>query len=306
MDKLEKVGEILKKELGSLIEENRSLAPLTTLRVGGPARFFVEVETISHLRKTLTICKEEKIPYFIIGRGSNILVSESGFNGLVIRLGRDFHRLHLDDEVVIAGAAVPLPELVRLAQANSLDGLAFAVGIPGSVGGAIKMNAGAFGESIGDRVIKVTVLDDEDGQLRVLQRGEIDFGYRKSNIKGVILEGTFKLKRGSKEEITQKMERYFRQRKNTQPVSFPNAGSIFKNPSGNYAAKLIEESGCKGMKRGGAQVSEHHANFIVNLGNATASDVYFLMRAVRRRVWERFGIWLEPEIVILGDFSEKG
>jgi UDP-N-acetylmuramate dehydrogenase len=297
------ITDLIKKELGNLVQENRSLAPLTTARLGGPARYFVEAHTISHLKKALAISAGNNIPFLVIGRGSNVLVSDSGFNGMVIKLGRDFHRLHLERENIISGAAVPLPELVRLAQVNSLDGLAFAVGIPGSVGGAIKMNAGAFGECIADRISKVTVMD-ERGELKVLQRSEIDFGYRRSNIKEVILEGMFTLKRGVQKEINRKMEMYFQKRKNAQPIGLPNTGSVFKNPEDEYAARLIEGAGCKGLKLGRAQVSEQHANFIVNLGGAKASDVYRLLREVQKRVQEKYGILLEPEIVMVGDFDE--
>ncbi len=299
----EEIKVLIKRELGNLVQENRPLAPLTTARLGGSAKYFVEAHTISHLRKALMISVESNIPYVVIGRGSNILVSDSGFAGMVIKLGKDFQRLHLEGENIISGAAVPLPELVRLAQVNSLEGVAFAVGIPGSVGGAIKMNAGAFGECIADRISKVTVMNEE-GELKILQRSEIEFGYRRSSIKGIIVEGMFTLKRGVKEEIDRKMEMYFQKRKRTQPIGLPNTGSVFKNPKGEYAAKLIEGAGCKGLKLGGAQVSEQHANFIVNLGNAKASDVYRLLREVQRRVQEKYSILLEPEIVMMGDFDE--
>lgn len=299
MEQTERLYRTLKKSLGSRVRLNQPLASFTSLRIGGPASLFAEVDNYSELRVVLKAAKESNFPFFILGRGSNILVSDQGYQGLVVRLGKDFRRLIIDGETVQAGAAVPMVEIVRLAQVNGLAGLSFAVGIPGSFGGALYMNAGAFGQSIGELVTKVKLLQPEL-ELVSLSRDEIEFGYRFSSLHGVILEGELRLKKGDADKIKVEMERYFKRRKQTQPLALPNAGSIFRNPLHQSAARLIELVGAKGWQKGGAQVSPHHANFIVNLGEAKASDVYWLICEVKSRVAEAFGIELEPEIKLLG------
>ncbi len=299
MELVESLYRSLKKGLGSRVRLNQPLATLTSLRVGGPASLFAEVDSYSELRMVLKEARENNFPFFILGRGSNVLVSDQGYQGLVVRLGKDFRRLIIDGEVVKAGASVPMVEMVRVAQVNGLAGLSFAVGIPGSFGGALYMNAGAFGQTIGKLVTKVKLLLP-DLELASLSRDEIEFGYRSSSLRGVILEGELKLEKGDADKIKVEMERYFERRKKTQPLTFPNAGSIFRNPPHQSAARLIESVGAKGWQKGGAQVSPLHANFIVNLGEAKASDVYWLIREVKSRVAEAFGVELEPEIKLLG------
>ncbi len=303
-EKIDSAFEELKSFLKTKVAKDKSLAPLVTLRTGGNAKLFINVDTFNELRQALLILKKFNLPYFVLGKGSNLLVSDQGFNGAIIKLGKEFGHVQIDGEYIQAGAAVPLPLLVRISLKNSLKGLAFAVGIPGTFGGALALNAGAHGHSISDLVTRVSILSSEL-ELKLVHREEIDFGYRTSSLlgKGVILEGVLQLTKGNFEEIKRDMERYFRKRKVTQPLNFPTAGSIFKNPLGLSAGKLIEEAGCKGWRFGQAQVSTKHANFIVNLGEAKASEIFFLLKKVQDEVRKKKGILLEPEIIMLGDFK---
>ncbi len=289
--------------LGKKVKRNQILAPFTSFRVGGPARFFVEADNIYDLKAALKIAQQFNFPWFILGRGTNILVSDNGFDGLVLRLSSGFSRFIVEGERIVSGAAVPLPELVLGALTNSLEGLDFAVGIPGSVGGAVKMNAGAFGKEIGSLVNRVTVLDSSL-ELKNLYRSELTFGYRSSSVKGVILEAELMLKRGEEKKIKDQMEMNFRLRKKNQPQGCFSAGSIFKNPPGDKAFRLIESAGAKGLKVGGAMVSPQHANFIVNLGKASSADIYSLIKEVRERVWNKHNILLELEIELVGRFED--
>lgn len=288
--------------LGKKIKRDQILAPFTSFRVGGPARFFVEAENIYDLKMALKIARQFDFPWFVLGRGTNILVSDEGFDGLVVRLGSSFSRFLVEEDKIVSGAAVPLPELVWGALNHSLDGLSFAVGIPGSVGGAIKMNAGAFEKEIGPLVNRVVVLDNSL-ELKSLNRFEITFGYRSSSIKEIILEAELILKPGDERKIKEQMEKNFRLRKKNQPQGCFSAGSVFKNPPGEKAYRLIESVGAKGLKIGEAMVSEKHANFIVNLGGARSADIFSLIEEVRERVWNKHNILLELEIELLGRFE---
>lgn len=300
----DEVFQRLMPDLKGKLVENRPMSALTTWRIGGPARYFAVADSLNELRQLLMAASSVKLPYLIIGRGSNLLVSDNGFNGLVIRLGREFQRISVDGEIVQAGAAVPLPTLVQVAVKHSLKGLAFAVGIPGSFGGALVTNAGAHGSAIGDVTTRVTVYTP-DFELSSLDQSVIRFGYRKSNLNsfGLVVEGVLKLSTGDTDSIRVEMERYFRQRKRTQPLNLPSAGSIFKNPKDLSAGRLIEEAGLKGFRIGDAQVSPVHANFIVNLGQAKAMDVYSLIRRVQQEVFKHSQVKLEPEITLVGKFD---
>lgn len=300
---LKRAYSVLKRNLGESVVAGRSLAKETTLGVGGPASVFVTADAYEHLRIAFDAILDYDLPWFIIGKGSNLLVSDGGFNGVVVRLGRDFRLIEVSGSDIKAGAAAPLGMLVQAALRNSLGGLAFAVGIPGTIGGGVAGNAGAHGRSMGDVVRSATVYDPAKG-LRHLDRSEMSFEYRKSSLgkNEVILEVSLGLHSQDGELIEMDMERFFRRRKESQPLHYPSAGSAFKNPPGDSAGRLIEEAGCKGLVMGGAMVSEKHANFIVNAGGATATDVYKLMLEVQRRVEETSGVVLEPEIKLLGEF----
>jgi len=291
----------LSRLLGKKVRQNQVLAPFTSFRVGGPARLFLEAENLFELKTALKVARKFNIPWFVLGRGTNILVSDEGFEGLVLRLGSEFSRFLVDEERVVAGAAVPLPELVWGALNHSLDGLAFAVGIPGSLGGAVKMNAGAFGKEIGPLVNRVTVLDSSL-ELKNLYRSDLNFGYRFSSLRELVLEVELGLKFGNENKIKEQMEKNFRLRKKNQPQGCFTAGSVFKNPPEEKAFRLIELAGAKGLKKGAAMVSPKHANFIVNLGGARAADIFSLIEEVRERVWNKHGVLLELEIELLGRF----
>ncbi len=281
------------------------MAKHTSFRIGGPALLFASPPDAEALRRALAFCADEDIPWFVLGRGTNLLVSDAGYNGMVIHVGRAWAWLRVSGQALDVGAGYPLPSLARKAADMGLVGLEFAAGIPGSVGGAIAMNAGAFGESMAQVVREVDCILSS-GEARTLSTEDMAFGYRRSRALAeplIITAARLALSRGNPEDIHRRLDEFQAQRKVKQPLSSWSAGSVFRNPPGDAAGRLIEAAGCKGMRRGGALVSPKHANFIVNAGGATASDVAALMREVQRRVRERFGISLEPEIRLLGEFD---
>ncbi len=275
----------------------------TSYRIGGPARFFVRADSISALTSLIECCKKGDVPYFLIGRGTNLLVADSGYDGVAITLGRDFRSFSADEQTgaVISGAGTLLSAIVQEALRQKLTGLEFAVGTPGSVGGAIRMNAGSKDEWIGSKVRSVTVLQP-DGRLIKLMADDIEWGYRRTSFtpRQVILECELSLEPGDPFFIRNKMEANLSRRKRTQPLGLPSCGSVFRNPQGYSAAKLIDDAGLKGTMCGAAQISEKHANFIVNTGGATASDVITLINMVKQKVQEEYGVELTPEVKFLG------
>lgn len=275
----------------------------TTYKIGGPARYFVRVDSMDALTQLVTAAQESETPWLIVGRGSNLLVSDDGYDGVVINLGRDFRTFDLDEEsgTVVAGAGVPLPAVVQHAFRHSLAGLEFAVGTPGNMGGAVRMNAGSAKEWIGERIVRVKLFSPEGG-IRSVPASDIEWAYRRTSLapEDVILECELRLSAGDPEYIRGKMEDNLAARRKNQPLEFPSCGSVFKNPEGSSAGKLIDEVGLRGFSHGGAQISEKHANFIVNTGGATASDVCYLMDAARTKVQEAYAIELEPEVRFIG------
>lgn len=279
------------------------LARHTTYRIGGPARFFVRVDTLSALEQLIAACVAQGVPWTVLGRGSNVLVADRGYDGVVINLGRDFrrHRLVEESNTIVAGAGCSLSVVVQEAFRRSLAGMEFAVGTPGSLGGALRMNAGTATDWIGQRVASVTVLEP-DGTL-VRRRGdEVEWGYRHTSFAAdeVILECELSVKPADPFFIRGKMEALVRRRKGSQPLGARCCGSVFKNPEGKSAAQLIEACGLKGAVAGDAQISPVHANFIVNRGKATARDVSDLMVLIQTKVRETYGIELQPEVRFLG------
>lgn len=301
---IKRAQERLTKLIPGKLATDKVLAKMTTLRVGGPASIFLTVDTLADLRAVLQVVRDFELSSLILGRGSNILASDKGFRGIVFQLGRDFNQTVVEKNEIRAGAAVTLTSLVQSALKNSLGGLAFAVGIPGTLGAAIAINAGAHGAAVGDIVRNVTYYTDD---LRLQRQGpdHLDFGYRTSGLpkNAIVVEATLALSLSSAEIIKSQMETNWRRRKTNQPSEMPNAGSMFKNPTDHAAGKLIEEAGCKGQTIGGAQVSEKHANFFMNTGGATAADFYLLMQDVTAKVEAASGIKLEPEVKIIGDWS---
>lgn len=286
------------------LKRDEPLSRHTTYRIGGPAALFAECDCLRDLTGLLEALAEADLAWTVLGKGSNVLASDHGYPGAVIVLGRDFKRHTLEGVHMRTGAGVILASLVQEAFGNGRSGLEFAVGIPGTVGGALAMNAGSGDEWIGTIVESVTLLDPSAGLVR-LRGHEVDWGYRRSGLpaRGIIVEASLRLKPGDEAQIRQVMEASLRRRKRNQPLSVPNAGSVFVNPPGDSAGRLIEAAGMKGERVGGAQVSEVHANFIVNTGGATAADVAALVAAVREAVTQAHGIELRPEIRFLGTFD---
>lgn len=276
----------------------------TTFRIGGAADYYLCPHTPEEIREIIQVCREEQIPWFVIGNGSNLLVSDSGYRGAVIQIYRNFSRVVCEETVIRAQAGALLSQIASQAQKSSLTGFEFAAGIPGTLGGAVTMNAGAYGGEMKDVLKSATVLTG-DGQIRRLSAEELKLGYRTSIIKSgeyTVLEAEIGLERGDEEKIRSRMEELREQRKTKQPLEYPSAGSTFKRPEGYFAGKLIMDAGLRGFCVGGAQVSEKHCGFVINTGDATAADVVGLIREIQRRVEEQFGVKLEPEVRFLGEF----
>lgn len=273
----------------------------TTFRVGGPAELFLEIKTVSELQKLLTFFYESGTKYFIVGNGSNLLVSDNGYDGAILHIAEGFSQIRVTGEMITAQAGALLGRVSSAALEHSLTGLEFAFGIPGSVGGGAVMNAGAYGGEM-SQVINRVIGFASDGKAVEFTNGELNFGYRKSLLKQekiIVAEAEFKLSGGVKEEISAKMADFTERRRAKQPLEYPSAGSTFKRPEGYFAGKLIMDAGLRGFSIGGAQVSEKHCGFIINKGGATAEDIRRLMEEVRDRVMERSGVELEPEVIWL-------
>ena len=286
------------------IPRGERLAHRTSYRIGGPAAMLAVCHTPEALARVIEVLGGQGVEWVLLGKGSNMLVADEGFDGCVVVLGRDFSRIEVsrDDATITAGAAVPLSRVVQEAMRNSLSGLEFACGIPGTLGGAVSMDAGTRREWIGHRIGSLVVLRPGEG-LRRLYGSDVEWGYRWSGLgpTDIVLEATLVLEPGEKDVIAAEMERLLARRRATQPMGKPSCGSVFRNPVGpKGAAKLIDECGLKGYAVGGAQVSPVHANFIVNNGRATAADVLAVMRTMHNRVREASGVDLQPEVKFLG------
>lgn len=284
---------------------NEPMKQHTTFRLGGPADCFLTPSTKEQTAQIVHICQKEKIPYFVLGNGSNLLVSDQGFRGVVIQVYKNMNQVWIEGTRVRAQAGVLLSTLAKKAAEAGLTGLEFASGIPGTLGGASVMNAGAYGGEMKDVICAVTVLTPE-GELQRVEREELQFGYRTSVIKEknyLALEVELELETGDKEAIFGRMEELKIQRVTKQPLEYPSAGSTFKRPEGYFAGKLIQDAGLKGYRVGGAQVSEKHSGFVINTGDATAEDVRQLIRDVQEKVYEKFQVKLETEVRFLGEFS---
>ena len=273
------------------------------MRVGGPCDCIVFPDEISKIKEVIDFCKNENITFFVIGNGSNLLVKDEGIHGVVIKLGHRFGKIELDGEYILAYAGVTMPTLSQLAKKNSLKGLEFACGIPGTIGGGVKMNAGAYGSQISDILYEVTYMDEKE-EIKTIKNKDCSFGYRKSiftiNPNYVILSAKFKLERGNIDEIENKMKENSLARKAKQPLEYPNFGSVFKRPEGYFVGKLVDDAGLRGYKIGGAQVSTKHTGFIVNVDNATCKDVLDLIGYVQTTVYNKFNVKLTPEVIIIG------
>lgn len=293
--------------MGERVQFMAPLARYTSFRVGGPADVFLELNALAELQAVVAFLHTEHVPYFLLGSGTNLLVSDRGVRGVVLHLGAGFNYTHWNENEDIAcvkvGAARPLGRFVREAATKQYSGVEFAEGIPGSVGGGLLMNAGAFGGEL-SRVVDAIRGVQQTGEVVRLSGEAIGFAYRRTALPSgfIVTEVEFRLRRGLSERISATMRCAQQKRQATQPHGYPNAGSIFKNPPGAYAGKLIEAAELKGKRCGQAQVSEQHANFIVNRGGATAFEVKQLMEYVQQTVWERHHVRLEPEVRLVGEW----
>ncbi len=288
----------------SEIRQDEPMRDHTTFRIGGPARFFVMPKSPEELRQVLDCCRACGMPFYIIGNGSNLLVSDAGYDGVVIQIFRNMNAVTVYGVQIRAQAGALLSQIAAKALSASLAGFEFASGIPGTLGGACVMNAGAYGGEMKDVLDTVDVLTPE-GDFLTLRKEELELGYRTSMIakKGyIVLDAVLTLEEGDRAQIQARMDELTERRVAKQPLEYPSAGSTFKRPEGHYAGQLIQEAGLRGFSVGGAQVSEKHCGFVINRDHATAADVDFLMKQVIARVQEHAGVTLEPEVKKLGTF----
>ena len=299
---LEAAERILRETAGSRVRAGFPLAPMTSFRLGGPASLYLEARSMEDLSAVSRAVRETAVPLLVIGKGSNLLVGDSGFRGIVLRLGKEFRWSARDGSRLSAGAAMPLPALAGVALSHSLAGLEFGVAIPASLGGSVRMNAGAHGRSLDEVIASVEVFLTKEERVRVLSAHEVGFRYRETSLPAgaIVLGATVDLRPGDPAEIRSLMDEARAWRRATQPLAEPNCGSVFKNPPGDHAARLIESVGGKAMSVGAARVSEKHSNFIVAGPGATARDVVALMSALRERVLHEHGVTLEPEVHVVG------
>ena len=300
----------IRKMFCDLLGEDRvfteeAMSQHTTFKIGGPADYFLMPDKGEDVGRVIKICKEKEIPYFILGNGSNLLVGDGGYRGAVIQIYRNMSSVTVEGNEITAQAGALLSAVAAAAKNASLTGFEFAGGIPGTIGGAVVMNAGAYGGEMKDVLTEVTVMNAE-GDIFTLPTEELELGYRTSIIKTagyIVLEAKIRLKEGDPEVIRETMKDLTIRRTTKQPLEYPSAGSTFKRPEGYFAGKLIMDSGLAGYQVGGAQVSEKHCGFVINAGGATAKDVRTLMDNVRDIVYKKYGVTLEPEVKFLGDFE---
>ncbi|MBU8915369.1 UDP-N-acetylmuramate dehydrogenase [Bacillus sp. FJAT-29953] len=299
---VEAVKELQELNIGK-VKINEPLAHHTTIKIGGPADILIEPSSVENLQKVMEVIRNHHLNWRAIGRGSNLLVSDKGIEGVVLKLGNGIDSLEINGTEISVGGGHSLVSLSTLISKKGLSGLEFASGIPGSVGGAVYMNAGAHGSDISRVLTKAHILF-LDGSMEWLSNDELEFSYRTSILQnkrpGIVVEAVFQLEAGERNSIVAQMQKNKDYRKETQPWNFPCAGSIFRNPLPNYAGKLIEVAGLKGFSIGGAKISEMHGNFIVNAGNATAGDVLALIQHVKDTIYNLYQIKMETEVEIIG------
>ena len=300
-DFFQTLGQVLRAEQ---IRVREPMSRHSTFRAGGPADYYVEPETRQELAAVLDLCRQWGMPYYILGNGSNLLVGDKGYRGVMVALGKPWAEVEAEGCKIRAGAGALLSAAARLALKENLTGMEFASGIPGTVGGAVVMNAGAYGSELSDVLGQVMALTPE-GQVQRFSSAELELGYRTSCVcsrRYVVLEAEFILSVGEGAAIRQRMEELAARRRARQPLEYPSAGSTFKRPPGYFAGKLIQEAGLSGFSVGDAQVSEKHCGFVINRGEAAASDILMVCREVQSRVLEYSGVELELEVKLLGDF----
>lgn len=296
-------------ELIQIIDKERVLVdePMkkhTTFRVGGAADYFVMPKSTEEVKRVVALCKKENLPYYILGNGSNLLVGDKGYRGVIIQIYKEMNKITVDGDKIYAQAGALLSKVGSMALEAGLTGFEFAAGIPGAVGGAVVMNAGAYGGEMKDVLASATVLT-QDGEVLKLSNEELELGYRTSVVAKknyIVLEAEYQLQAGDKAAIRARMDELKVQRVTKQPLEYASAGSTFKRPEGYFAGKLIQDAGLRGFQVGGAQVSEKHCGFVINKGDATAADIVELMKQVSEKVFQEFGVTLEPEVKRLGEF----
>lgn len=292
------------ENMGAEVIENAPMSKYTSFKCGGNASLLIIPDSIGGIKMIIDFCREKGVEPLVIGNGSNLLVTDGGINSVVIKIGSKLSKVELiDDTTIYCEAGTSMKSLCMFALENSLSGLEFAYGIPGTLGGAVYMNAGAYGGEMKD-VLHACQHIDKDGEFGALEKDELDLSYRHSAYTDngyTILSALLKMKKGDKAEIKGAMDLNLRKRKEKQPLEFGSAGSTFKRPEGYFAGALIEQSGLKGYTVGGAQVSEKHAGFVINKNGATATDVITLIRDVQNKVYEKFGVKLETEVKIIGE-----
>jgi len=294
----------LQKQLGAKVYLNEPMAKHTTFRVGGPAEVLVKPTNREEIKTVVDVCQQSNQPWMVIGSGSNLLVRQGGIRGVVIELGANFRECKITENVIVAAAGIRLFSLSRKAVQHELSGLEFAEGIPGSLGGAIFMNAGAYDGEMSQVVTRVVSLDPQTGQEITRFPEELEFSYRHSCFQQngeIVLEATLRLLPGEQDKIMAKMHDLGNKRRDKQPLDLPSAGSTFKRPPGLFVGPLLEELGLKGYAVGGAQVSPKHCGFVVNRGDATADDILNLIAYIQERAWQAKGVRLQPEVRIVGE-----
>lgn len=287
-------------------EENiclqESMASHTTFRIGGLADCFVQLENTEQLIKVQKYLSQVGVPFFVLGNGSNLLVSDAGFRGVILQIGSKMNRVTVEGNVIVAQAGASMAQIARTAMEHELTGMEFASGIPGTIGGGVVMNAGAYGGELSQIVTQVNVVNSEGGIME-LDNETMEFGYRTSTIRNnpfTVTEVILRLEKGDRRQIRERMEELAAKRRDKQPLEYPSAGSTFKRPAEHYAGQLIMEAGLRGFQCGGAKVSDKHCGFVINTGNATAEDVRKLIREVQARVKDQFNVDLETEVLFLG------
>lgn len=303
----------LKNELSAILSEGQlrvdePMKTHTTFRIGGPARFYVLPQTEEQLAEIVKVCNRCEVPFFILGNGSNLLVGDQGFDGVVIEIKERFAFCQMEEKeslvFVKAGAGIMLSKLAKEVANQSLEGFEFAAGIPGTLGGAVAMNAGAYGGEIKDHIVSAKVMT-RDGDVMELSKEELELGYRRSIItkkEYIVLEATFEFSHGNKDDIMAMIKDFNGRRREKQPLEYPSAGSTFKRPEGHFAGKLIQDAGLRGFRVGDVMVSEKHCGFVVNVGAGTAAQVKELIEKVSEKVEAEFGVKLEPEVRFIGKF----
>lgn len=289
------------------IVPNAPMKNYTSFKVGGPVDVLVTPDTYEQVKNIILLCKDLGIIYYIIGNGSNLLVRDGGIRGVVIKLS-NLNKMEVDGEKLVVQAGAAFVSTSREALKHSLTGLEFACGIPGSIGGAVAMNAGAYDGEV-SKIIESALIVDNDGNIRTLDKEHLELGYRQSSILKygyTVLEVTFSLKNGEYDRIKSRMQELTKRRTEKQPLEYPSAGSTFKRPEGYFAPKLIEDTGLKGLSIGGAEVSKKHSGFIINKGDASARDIISLIKLVQSKVMDRFNVELNTEVIIIGEDDNKG